>query len=504
MKKFFKLANLFRLHLLVLGILLFTLALAACSDGMTSQLTPTTQSATTAASAGSTTAAAGTTTAATAEAGDTGSPSAAPTSPTPGPIFTPGTENTPATTTAPATTVAVVDANLKGTLVIWDGLPDKLASTLKDQVATFGKAYPGIKVTLQHFNSDDLIYSVEGAVKSGKLPDLLVAPGDYVADLTAAKALQPADKALDQSFLAGFAPKALGSSQLNGAQWGVPYTYSGTTVMLYNKKLVPNPPTTWSELGKMAQPLYDAKTKSIGMAIDVNEPFFLTSLLGGFGGSVLDSQGQPTLNTPQMVSSLAYINQLLKDKTVRDDSRLKDNQIEYAFRDGRLGFYIGPDSLISQYSGAINSTEADAKLDLGVAPLPKIDQTGQPAAPFSDSQTFFLGAQTTGDRLTTAKAFLQWLAQPAQQATILSRTSLLPATTAFLTSEAVKGNPVWNGLYTQLENGQPQPVSMAMRAVWAALRPNLEQVVAGVTKPADAAKQMQQDALAGVAKLATK
>ena len=136
--------------------------------------------------------------------------------------------------------------------------------------------------------------------------------------------------------------------------------------------------------------------------------------------------------------------------------------------------------------------------------MPNIDQTGKPAAPFSDSQTLFLGAQTSGDRLNAAKTFLQWLSQPAQQAAILSKTGLLPATTAFLNSEAVKGNPVWNGLYTQLENGQPQPTALTMRAVWAALRPNLESVVAGVAKPADAAKQMQQDALAGAAKLAVK
>jgi maltose-binding protein MalE len=417
-------------------------------------------------------------------------------------LFTPGTENTPPAT-VPAT-VSVVDPNAKGSLVIWDGLTDNMASTLKGQVANFSKAYPGIKVTLQHFDSDDLIYSVQNAAASNGLPDLMVAPGDYVADLTAAKALQPADKALGQSFLGAYDPKALGSSQLDGSQWGVPYTFSGATVLLYNKKLIQTPPTTWTDLGKMAQPLYNTQNKSIGLAIDVNEPFFLTSLLGGFGGAVLDSQGQPTLNTPQMVSALTYINTLLKDKTVRDTSRLKDNQIEYAFRDGRLGFYIGPDALISQYSNAINATDADSKLDLGVAPLPNIDQTGQPAVPFSDSQTFFLGASLGGDRLNTAKTFLTWLAQPAQQSDLLSKASLLPPTAAFLGSDAVKGNPVWNGLYSQLQIARPQPATMAMRAVWAALRPNLEQVVAGTAKPAAAAQQMQQDAVAGVAKLATK
>lgn len=486
-----------RLSLLVSGLLLLTLTLAACGETTSSTnltTSPSTGSSATAVAGDTGQATSGTTSGATAAA------TSGATSGATGP--TPGVENTPPATAA--ATVSVVDPNAKGSLVIWDGLTDKMASTLKDQVASFSKAYPGIKVTLQHFDSDDLIYSVQNAAASNSLPDLMVAPGDYVADLTAAKALQPADKALGQSFLGAYDPKALGSSQLDGAQWGIPYTFSGATVLLYNKKLAPAPPTTWTDLGKMAQPLYNAQSKSIGLAIDVNEPFFLTSLLGGFGGAVLDSRNQPTLNTPQMVSALTYINTLLKDKTVRDTSRLKDNQLEYAFRDGRLGFYIGPDTLISQYSDAINASAADSKLDLGVAPLPNVDQTGKPAVPFSDSQTFFLGAQLGGDRLNTAKTFLNWLAEPAQQADLLSKASLLPPTTAFLSSDAVKGNPVWNGLYSELEIAQPQPAALAMRAVWAALRPNLEQVVAGTAKPAAAAQQMQQDALAGVAGLATK
>jgi arabinogalactan oligomer/maltooligosaccharide transport system substrate-binding protein len=492
MKDMFELTRERLLNLLVLGLVVLALVLNACGEVTPAPARSSPPAASDARTTNPATASGSETPPATQPVGG----SAIPGSPTPGQVFTPATRTTPTATTA------VIDANLKGSLVIWDGLNNKLAASLKDQAAAFGKAYPGLKVTLLHYTPDELVYAVEMAVKSGKLPDLLVAPGDYVADFNQLKALQPADKVLDKTFLAGFAPNALGSSQLNGSQWGVPYTYSGTTVMLYNKKLVPNPPATWNELGKLAQPLYDNKTKSIGLSVEINEPFFLTALLGGFGGAVLDSRNQPTLDNPQMVSALTYINQLQKEKTVRDDSRLKDNQIEYAFRDGRLGFYIGPDSLIGQYSGAINPAEADAKLDLGIAPLPRIDQTGQPAAPFSNSQTIFLGAQTSGDRLNGAKVFLQWLARPEQQAAILSKTNLLPASTAFLNSAAVTGNPIWKGLYDQLENGKPQPAALEMRAVWAALRPNLEQVVAGVARPAQAAKQMQQDAQAGIARLA--
>ena len=423
-------------------------------------------------------------------------------SPTANPNFTP--VGLAASPTAATTQVAVIDANLKGAFTIWDALPSADAGTLRDQVTAFGKAYPGVKVNLQHYDGDELLYAAQQAAKTNKLPDLFLVPADYRADLQAAKALQPADKALDKTLLSGFADKALAGSQESGTQWGVPFTYSGTSVMLYNKKLVANPPTTWKELGQTVRPLYNGNLKQIGLALDVNEPFFLTSLLGGFGGGVLDAQNKPTLDTPQMVSSLTFIDQLLNDKTVRGDSRLKDNQIEYAFRDGRLGIYIGPDSLIGQYATAIAPTDTEAKLDLGVAPLPKIDSTGQSPAPFNDDQTFFLGTGTSGDHLKAVSTFLGWLAQPSQQTAILNKLHLLPATKAFLASDTVKNNPVWSGLLTQLDQSKPQPSALEMSAVSDALRPNLEAVVAGTLKPADAAKQMQQMALDKVSKLATK
>ncbi len=477
---------------LLLSILLLSLVLVACGSDSTPVASSTTASQTTQASS--------TTTAASVPTVDT--TTAAATTASNNPSFTPTGLAT--ATAAPVAAIAVIDPNLKGTLSLWEALPSTESSAVHDLAGNFSKAYPGVKLNVQHYSGDELIYAAQQAAKSNKLPDLLLATADYVTDFQDAKAIQPADKVLDKSFLSGFVANSLAGSAVSGTQWGVPFTYSGSTVMLYNKKMVPNPPTTWTELGKTVQPLYDTKLKQIGLALDVNEPFFLTSILGGFGGSVLDSSNQPTLNTPQMVNSLQFIDQLLKDKVVRGESRMKDNQIEYAFRDGRLGIYMTSDSRISQYATAISPSEADAKLDLGVAPMPQVDKTGQPMTPFNNTPTFFLSTQTSGERLKLTNTFLNWVAQPAQQAFILEKAKVLPATSAFLGSDAVTKNPIWNGLLTQLNLSKPQPVAIQMRAVWDVLRPNLEGVVAGVLKPADAAKQMQDTALSKVANLATK
>ena len=401
---------------------------------------------------------------------------------------------TPAASSSVTATVAVIDPSLKGTLTVWEALPSGQSAVWQNLTATFVKAYPGVKINTQHYDSDELIYAAKQVTTPADLPDLILTSADYLSDLQSAKAIQPADKVLDKDFLASYVPGALAGTTASGSQWGVPFTYSGGIVMLYNKKLVPTPPTTWTDLGKVVLPLYDPKAKKIGLALDINEPFFLTSMLGAYGGNVLNSQNQPTLDTPQMTNALQFIQQLQKNKTIQADSRLQDNQIEYAFRDGRLGVYIGSDALITQYVTGIHPTDPAATLDMGIAPLPQMDANGQSPAPYNDGENFFLGAGTTGTQLTIAKTFLSWLNQPAQQNTILTRARLLPATQAFLNSSTVKDDSVWSGLLAAMNSTKPVPTASQMAVVWTVLRPNLEGVVAGTLNPADAAKQMQQQA----------
>lgn len=478
----------FRLNLLILAGLVLSLLLSARGGG--SNFTPAPQA--TATTAASTTSAAPTTAAPQTSAP---LPTAEPTS---GPV---GAATVPAGSPAP---VAVIDPNLKGDLLVWEALPERQTAMARDLAATFGKAYPGVKITSLHFDPTELVYAVEEAARGGKLPDLILASSDFLTDFNGVKAIQPADKLFDKAFLDSFVAGALSGTQVGGTQWGVPFTYSGAPVMLYNKKLVPTPPATWKDLGKVVAPLYDPRSRQIGLAIEVNEPYILTSLLGAFDGAVLDGKNQPSLDTPAMVNSLTFIQDLLKDRTVREASRAKDNQIDYAFRDGRLGIYIAGDWLIGQYANALNPTDPDAKLDLGIAPLPVVDKTGKSPAPLYNGKSFFVGAQVGGDRVKLVKTYLEWLSRTEQQATILAKARLLPATKAFLASDAVKKDAAWSGLLKQLELGKPQPAALEMRAVWDALRPSLQDVVAGVTKPADAARQMQQTALDNVARLNVK
>lgn len=436
---------------------------------------------------------------------------------------------------AAATPIASADSSLKTEIRIADGLRQNETALLKSQIDAFKKAYPNVKVTSVHYNPQELGELIKAGAGTAQVPDLIIAPSDYVTDWTIeSKALQPADKIFDASLLKGYAPNALGASQLGEVQWGVPYNYGNVAVLLYNTKLVATPPTTTDQMIQIAKDLRDkpadAKKREqvFGMALDLNQPIWFAAFLGGFGGSLMDANNQPTLNTPEMVKTLQFYQSLInKDKVATPQLEFGDNQMVYAFRDGRLGMMVANDWNISDYGSPAKgklaaklaaptptaaaspspaasglgitpgANDYSDKFELGVARLPNVSATGKPAAPLLDNKALFIGGQTKGDQLKAAKAFVEFLAKPQQQQAMIEA-GFVPTTQAALNSEDLKANPLLSGLAAQLAVAKPMPAGLEIRAVWDALLPNLQAVVAETMTPQEASRKMQQTALENI------
>jgi maltose-binding protein MalE len=465
-----------KIYIIVAAMLLLSVVLAACGyDSTATVVPPTTTAAPTTAATPATTAAAVTTAAATV-----------------------------ALTTAATTSVAVVDDKLKVDLTFAVDLPTEAQQVFRDQIQRFTKMYPNVKINGNALSGDELLYQVENGVSTNKGPDLIVAPSDFVADLTALKAIQPADKVFDKAGLDGYVTNALAGSNVGGTQWGIPLTYSGAAVMLYNKKMISTPPTTVEEMVSKAKDIDSSNTtkgplkdRTIGLFLDINEPYIFAAWVGGYGGTLLDSNNQPTLNTPAVVNALKFTQDLVvKDKLINPSFEPTNNQMEYAFRDGRLAMMITGDWEVQKYASAATGKTAakvtEDKLDLGVAPLPSM--AGKQAVPLNNGSTLYIGANTSGDNLKATKLFVDYIAQLPQQNEFLTKSKILPATKAIIASSTVTDDPIWSGLVKALELSKPQPNAIQMRAVWDAIRPNLEAVAADTMKPDAAAKQMQQDA----------
>lgn len=414
---------------------------------------------------------------------------------------------TPAPNTTPASTpIAVINANLKTSLTIWSAMSGAQSQLLTDQVKQFMQAYPGVKVNVINYNPDEIATEFQSAVTSGKGPDLIFTTSDNVSSFVAANAVQPVNTLINTQ---QYAANAVAPSQYQGKQYGVPYIYGNTVVMLYNKNLVSAPPTDTDQWITIARELTqrNGKASNIGMVMDINEPANLTPWVYAFGGSLLNAQGQPDLDSSAMQQALGFFQQLVKDKVVTANYNPAQNQADYAFRDGRLGFYITTDTNALNYlnsSAASSSFKNSNKavegvgLDLGIAPLPKVTATGKNSSPFTDSEAMFVNAKTSGNNLEAAKDFFSFVATGQEQSYMATRYHLLPPTGAGLSSDAVKNDAFLSGLAQQLALATPMPSQPQMMAIWDAIRPNLEQVAADTAKPDAAAQAMQQAVVAEI------
>ena len=121
--------------------------------------------------------------------------------------------------------------------------------------------------------------------------------------------------------------------------------------LVYNRKLVANPPTTTDELVKLAVASTvdtdgDGRTDHYGLVWNYTEPFFAIPFVTGFGGWVFREPEAtppvPDLNTPAMTAALGFIRDL------RDVHKVAPANCDYEladslFKTGRAAMIVNGD-----------------------------------------------------------------------------------------------------------------------------------------------------------------
>jgi arabinogalactan oligomer/maltooligosaccharide transport system substrate-binding protein len=196
-------------------------------------------------------------------------------------------------------------------------------------------------------------------------PDLVWSSTEDLGFLQREGMLQPADDGLEAS---AFLPAAIEGAMLDGQRWGTPLAAQGALLLLYNRALVDQPPRTTDEL--IVQSRARDRGDNYGLVAGWAEPRWLLAWLAGFGGAPLSANGQPTLDTPQMLSAL----NLLKELRVAGPPAPSTYEAGVKlFRQGRTAFALDGDWSLDHYRVYSDT------LDMGIAALPTIPATGRTA-----------------------------------------------------------------------------------------------------------------------------
>jgi maltose-binding protein MalE len=334
---------------------------------------------------------------------------------------------------------------------------------------------PGSTLQVVPFQEDDLNNQLLTAYPSD-LPDIIVDVAEPLASYANAGLLLPLDGAVNTSL---YDSDVINAGRVDGTTYGIPVYSGGHTVMVINTSLV-GVPSTFDEVIATAQQ-YNG-TGTYGLLFPIEDPTFLLPFAFGFGGSVMDANGNFTLNDAAWVSAFTLVQQLAPVVPVGCDLDCTD----HSMADGNAAIAITDD--VGLGSLIISGLEDS----IAVVPFPPLSNGQSPRA-FVHTEYASLTINATDAKYNAALAFLNWVTTDSEVATDAATDfGRLPAATALQSISAITGSPLLSGSLAAYQNGVMLPANTHVTCMWDALGEALDGVLAGSTTPQDAASIAQQ------------
>jgi multiple sugar transport system substrate-binding protein len=327
---------------------------------------------------------------------------------------------------------------------------------------------------VQHFQAKDAGYDVVDV-------DVV-----WTAEFAAKGWLQPLkDKmALDTSAML---KPTVESGTYKGTLYAAPQTSDGG-ILYYRKDLVPTAPKTWDEMMSMCS---IAKENNIGCyagqfskyeGLTVNA----SEAINSSGGSVLDKDGKPSLNTPDAQAGLETLAKAYADGNIPKEAiTYKEEESRQAFQDGKLLFLRN-----WPYVYNLATTEGSSKVKdvLGMTALPGKDGPGA-----SSLGGHNMAVSVYSKNKATALDFLKFMTSEETEKFYATQGSLAPVLgSLYEDQELVAKLPYLPVLKTSIENAVPRPVTPFYPAVTKAIQENAYSAIKGEKTVETALSDMQK------------
>ncbi|MEO6463644.1 MAG: extracellular solute-binding protein [Candidatus Eisenbacteria bacterium] len=385
------------------------------------------------------------------------------------------------------------DGGADGPIVVWVQMDPDEKARFDRNLEAWRAAHPGTTIDVLTFDTENLRQQFQTQAAAGAGPDLLFGPSDQVGPLSLVKLLRPLDTTMPAGFFDSFLPASLDT--LDGHLWQAPDQIGNHLMLLYNRKLLPEPPTTHDELvaaGRRLTSKAGTPDARYGFVMNTSEPYWLAPYLGGFGGWVLDAARKPTLDTPAMVAALRYL------RSLRDEAGIMPREADYQvsetlFKEGRAAMIVNGPWSIGGYRSA--------GIDLGVAPLPRLPNGNWPQ-PMIASKGYSISINVAEAKLPRVIELVAFLTGSEAQRRDVAKLGFFPSDASAFGDSLLAADPVLAGARDALARGRRMPVVPEMRVIWDAMRPNLQDVMNGAKSPENAARDMQAAAVAQIATLA--
>lgn len=284
-------------------------------------------------------------------------------------------------------------------------------------------------------------------------PDMYFFAHDKIGVYAEMGILAPITDLLGQDALAGYVPLTVKGAAYKGQIYQVPL-YFETLLFMYNQKYMAEAdvPATTEQLYAYMQ----RKTKygHYGFVEQHSTPYYAAGWIHGFGGSLITEDGVPCLDSTEVKAALAYHKKFVE---------YMPGETEYAtvntlFTEGMAHSTIAGPWFVP--------TVRAAGIDVAIAPMPVVDETGLSLAPYSGIQGLHVlkvQAQRKKDAIVTV---LKALMDPQVSVKLAKVSGCAPAVESCYELEEVAGDPLIMAMKQTAETAIPMPNIPEMDVMW--------------------------------------
>ncbi len=309
---------------------------------------------------------------------------------------------------------------------------------------------------------------------SGLLPDVIIVPSDFLGlyhELRLAS-LPPSWN------LPTTGKQALGTTQINSNQYGIPIIQGNHLMLFYNKRFVDKPASTWKELLEKKQALEAKNISTIGW--NYGEMYWFVSFLGAFGGWPMDA-GKITLNTPELVRTLPFYQSLSSRGLLPQHCDYSCAQRDFV--NGKFAYAINGDWAYADFKKELGQ-------DLGLALLPTIE--GIPMQPMSSTYVLaFPLLKPNSEKYEILLELARLFQREDIQRQIYDDYQLLPINKTVYEQVSSQASGDARIILEQLNFTRPMPSDPGMSIAWQAMSKGYQRYMNHGFSAEDAAAYMQ-------------
>lgn len=335
------------------------------------------------------------------------------------------------------------------TITIWHDKEDEVAQVLQEELE---KLEPEVHVVLEKKSDLTEALKVVGNDPNAA-PDMYFFAHDKIGVYAEMGILAPITDIIPEEELNRYMDMTLEAATYKGEIYQLPIYYE-TLLFLYNRLYMSEEdvPKTTEELYAYMQ----EKTKGghYGFVEQHSTPYYAAGWIHGFGGYLINEDGEPGLNSPETIQALEYHKKFVD---------LMPGETEYAtvntlFNEGKAHATIAGPWLIP--------TVKASGMDVGVASMPVIDEMGAPVSPYTGVQGIQVLKYAAENKSEAVEKILRQLMEPDIGVKLAQASGCAPANEACYEMEAVTGDEVVMAMKETAENAVPMPNIPEMDVMW--------------------------------------